>query len=82
MALPQLVCHNFFFPILAMQLPQLVCHNFPPYFGNAIATATISLSQIFFSPISVMALPQLVCHNFVFPYFSNGIATNQLQNFL
>ena len=47
MALPQLGSHKFFFlPISAMALPQLVCNNFFfPYFGNTIAT--ISLSQIF-----------------------------------
>ena len=38
MALPQLVCHNCFSPILAMTLPQTNCKKFFSYFGKAIAT--------------------------------------------
>ena len=49
MPLPQLLKKKFYFPISAMALPQLGAHNFffSPYFGNGIAT--ISLSIFFFS---------------------------------
>ena len=81
MVLPQLVCHKFFFPISTMPLPQSVCHKFFfSYFGNAIAT--ISLSQIFFflyfgNAIVTISLSQ----NFFFLYFSNAIATISLSQF-
>ena len=78
MPLPQLVCHKFyFFRFSAMSLPQLVCHNFPPYFGNGIATISLSQNFFFFRTLA-MPLPQLVCHIF-FPYFSNTIATISLS---
>ena len=78
MPLSQLLKKKFYSPISAMTLPQLGCHNFfffPPYFGNAIVT--ISLSQ-FFPPILAMPLPQpqLVCHHFFFPLFRQWYCHN------